>query len=219
MKQLSEQSGGALDVEWNDSTGTPRLLKGRLSAPSEHTPEWIAGEFVRDYRALYGLSDPDQELVVSAVDRSDPEHIRVLVRHELLHTPVWGDTLRMEINHQGVIQRVEGEIHPELAKQSLQQIMRQTFSEEQAIAVAEAYMIERQLSRAASKPDVARYYLPTRAGTPLVYAVRFAPAQQEGTDGGRLVLVHALTCRVIHDEPIRFGQSVTKAPSDLQPAP
>lgn len=189
LYQLEKDSHGTMNVKWDPNVNTPSLITGELSSPSKHSPEWIAREFLNKSRILYGLQNPKRDLkVVKVVKTTDV--IRVHFQHLLFETPVWKDELIVEIASDGVIQKVEGTIHPNLEHKLFNRPMHAAISEEQAIRRAKG-LVSREL---ANEPEVERYYLPSRPGTPLIYAVKL---QYRSPDKTTLTLIHSLTGRII----------------------
>ncbi|MDF2715782.1 MAG: hypothetical protein K0R28_2707 [Paenibacillus sp.] len=45
VERLQTESNGTLTIEWNEITGTPGMLSGYLTKPSNHSPQWIAIDF------------------------------------------------------------------------------------------------------------------------------------------------------------------------------
>jgi len=189
LKQLDKSSGGSLEIYWNNLTNTPAKLTGRLSQPSKHTPEWIAYGFLSKWRVLYGLKNPNSAMMVIKVERySDSSY--VYFQHLLFQTPVWEDGLVVEISHEGVIERVEGTIHPHLEKQLFNKPMHPGITKKQAIKKAIARMQEFPIM----EPSLESYYLSSRSGTPLIYVIKlyYSNPNREIT-----TFVHALTGRII----------------------
>ena len=58
LRQLERRSGGALEVQWHDQANTPAVLRGALTRPSAHTPEWVVFGFLESVKPLYGLNRP-----------------------------------------------------------------------------------------------------------------------------------------------------------------
>ncbi|MRN56209.1 hypothetical protein GJB61_24870 [Paenibacillus sp. LC-T2] len=187
LQQLD--SGGTLEVKWNAETNTPSKITGNLSQPTNHSPEWIAYEFLKKSRTLYGLRDPEHTMKVVEVERH-PDKINVHYQHLLFGTPVWEDKLVIEISNQGVIQRIEGTIHPHLEKQLFNRPMHSAITKKQAIQTA----IAAAQSEIANKPIAEYYYLPTRPGVPLIYIVRL---QYINSNQSTTTLIHSLTGRII----------------------
>lgn len=189
LQELVKTSGSTLEVTWNSTTNTPALLSGQLSLPSKHSPEWIANEFLNKYKKLYGLQKPIRDMKVVKVARFD-DTIHVHLQHVLFQTAVWEDWLVIELNNQGVIQKIEGTIHPNLEQQSLKRPMYPAITQKQALQKAVAEM----RGEIINEPKVEKYYLSSRPGTPLVYVVELQfqnPAERS------TFIIHSLTGRIL----------------------
>ncbi|MBO9610866.1 MAG: hypothetical protein J7639_33250 [Paenibacillaceae bacterium] len=191
LDRLNRESGGTLEAVWNESTRTPAVLAGMLSGPSDHSPEWIAGTFVKRNKKLYGLRYPDRDMRIVDVVKQPGAFLEVGFRLYLYDTPVWGDGLTVQIDERGIIRRVEGRVHYDLRKATFHRSKHAAISEQEAIATAEAAWKDSGLGvRAAS---VQKYYLPTRPSVPLVYVVTLSLADQREDQ----VMINALINRVI----------------------
>lgn len=189
LRSLRNASGDELRIEWHPELGTPSVIRGRLSPPSRHTPEWLARSFLHRYKALYGIRDANRELEVARVAKH-AEGATVYVRHLLYRTPVWEDGLAVDIDGTGVVRSVSGTMHPELERKSSFRAMHPAYSAREAVGQA----VAAAGGRLSEEPSAKRYYMASRAGTPLVYEVRLRFADSDRAD---TFLVHALTGKVI----------------------
>ncbi|MBB6671534.1 hypothetical protein [Cohnella nanjingensis] len=194
LKRLERMSGAPVEMRWNADTGTPALVAGELSGPSDHSPAWIAYAYFERTKRLYGIRSPRQDLVVTGF-RMDEGISRIRLERLVYRTPVWGDSVLLEIGPTGVLRRAEGVIHPGLEKKLLYRPQHPAIDATQAAKQAAA-------SVGADRADVGEpklYYLPDRPGTPLVYAVPYGERPDGGPEGH--ILVHAVTGRAIRTVP------------------
>lgn len=189
LKQLEKDSDANLEIIWSKETNTPSKLTGKLSPPSKHTPEWIVYEFLIKWRTLYGFQNPKRDLKVVKVNRYD-DKVSVHLQHLVFQTPIWEDWLIIDIGNDGVIQRIEGTIHPNLRKKLFNRPMYPAISKKQAIEKAK----EITPGELATEPKVENYYLATRSGTPLIYVVRL---HYNNPDRTITTWIHSLTGRII----------------------
>ncbi|KIL35533.1 hypothetical protein SD71_12795 [Cohnella kolymensis] len=189
LQRLAKNSGGTLKVIWNEQTNTPSILTGTLSVPSMHSPQWIAYEFLKQAKSIYGLHNPERDMKIIDIERSQ-DKINVRLQHLLFETPVWGNCLVIDMDIDGVIRRVEGTVHPNLEKQLFNRPMHAAITKNEAIATAKA-TTQGQL---ANEPTVYSYYLPSRTGTPLIYVVQL---QYSNPEIATTTLIHSLTGRVL----------------------
>lgn len=198
IKQLEKESHGTLEVTWSKKTNTPSILKGRLTAPSRHSSEWIAYEFLNKKRKLFGLQNPRRDLKVVKIDRLHEKTI-VHLQRLLFRTPVWEDYILVEINnHDGVIERIEATVHPNLEKRLFNRPMHPAISSKKAINKAMSSI----KGESVKESSVESYYLATRPGTPLVYVVKLqhlAPARMT------TIMIHSVTGRIIEQKTFSDG--------------
>ncbi|MCQ6560024.1 hypothetical protein [Paenibacillus mendelii] len=197
LQRLMKESRSPLEVYWNDTMNTPSILKGELSRPSKHTPEWIAYKYLNKTKALYGIQFPNRDMKIIGVDRSHSGRIRVSLQHLLYRTPVWGDSMMIEIDDDGVIRQVQSRIHPYMEKKLFYRPMHASVSFKKAAAIAEDVFQKREV--AVEEMDIITYYLPTRPGTPLIYAVM---VRNQDTGVETTLFIHAVTGRVIDPNPL-----------------
>jgi Zn-dependent metalloprotease len=124
---------------------------------------------------------------------------KVRFTHLLFDTPVWEDSLEIDINKNGVVGMVSSIVHPNLEKQLFNRSMHPAISGNQAIKRA----LSEMHGTLADKPRVEKYYLASRPGTPLVYIVTLQFKNQDKTT---TVIVHSLTGRVIENNSSTFLQ-------------
>ncbi|MFC4769742.1 hypothetical protein [Effusibacillus consociatus] len=192
LQKLASESGGNLQIKWNEETNTPSYLSGQLSQPSKHSPEWIAYEFLDHVKSLYGMKNPNRTMKILKINR-DENGSQVHMQHLVFNTPVWGDELVVTIDQAGIIRSVNGRFSPNLEDRLFNRPMKAAFSPQVAIEKARSSFDTK--GTAAKEPTVEPYYLPTRNGTPLIYVVtlRF----QEPEMGNWKIFVHSLTGKVI----------------------
>jgi Zn-dependent metalloprotease len=193
LHNLKKQSNGSLEMIWNETTQTPQLLTGRLSLPSNHSPSWIVYEFLNKTKALYGFKKPNIDMSIIEENRSEQNRIYVRLEHMLFRTPVCGEELIVEMDHEGIIHRVEGHITPNLKKERLNRPMYAAYTAQQAVNKAAAFVHSQ--GDTASGHEVRACYLPNRKSVPLVYEVTLRV--NDSVEPFRTVLVHSLTGRVI----------------------
>jgi len=188
LQMIRLESGNTLTVKWNTVTQTPELLSGKLTKPSTHSPGWIAYAYLHKIKLLYGLNRVHEDLKILNIDKTD-SLIRVYMQRQLFKKPVCGNQLLVELDHSGVIQRIEGTIHSGLEEKRLGRAMYAAVTPEKAKEIAFAYD---ESIRANKSLSVESCYLPTREGIPLVYVVTY---EKEGRPVS--IKIHSLTGRVI----------------------
>jgi Zn-dependent metalloprotease len=196
LEKLAKESGDTFSIQWNLITSTPSEITGKLSKPSKHSPGWIAFEFLNKTKVLYGLKNSRTDMQVTEVRQGSDNTTQVRLQHLLYNTPVWKDELVIQINKQGIIQRVTGRMYPYLEEKIFNRPMQAAFSKKEAIKIAVSFA---KADRAQiEEPKVEMYYLPTRAGTPLIYVVKLR--SRDSDNEHQSIFIHALTGRVIEQQ-------------------
>jgi len=169
-------------------TPSPEIAwSGSLSAPSAHTPEWIGYRFLESRKREFGLRNPRADMKVTGTARLPDGGTRIVYQRYIFRTPVWGDSLSIDIDRHGVIRRVTGRIHANLLADIFHRPKPPVLSAYRAAAKASEWL--KSMKIAAAIGSVSACYLPDRPGVPLVYLVSL--------EGGRRLFVHAQTGRVI----------------------
>ncbi|UVI27556.1 hypothetical protein [Paenibacillus spongiae] len=192
LRSLIKESHDPVEIYWNETTNTPAILTGELSRPSMHTPEWIAYKYLNKTKVLYGLRFPNRDMKIMGVDRSNPGFVQVKLQHMLFQTPVWGDSITIDIDEDGVIRRVQGRVHADMEKKLFYRRKHASIPIKKAAAIARDAL--RHDPDAAGPLSLQAYYLPTRPGTPLIYA---ATVRNRQTGVETNLFIHAITGHVI----------------------
>lgn len=193
LKDLVQKNGELTEVKWNNETQTPTLLRGKFTQSSNHSLTWIAYELLNRLKPIYGLSNPHRDLKVIEIGNISSDIRYVRFQHMVFKTPVFGDELIVEIDNEGIARRIYGTVHPKLNLQLFNRPMVAAISENQAQQIAHG-SLSKNLP-IFSHSEAAKYYLPTRKGTPLVYVIKYHFDDPQLKD--RTVIVHALTGHVI----------------------
>ncbi|MFD0716490.1 hypothetical protein [Paenibacillus sp. GCM10027626] len=178
LQALARSSGATFRISWNEQTGTPSAISGRLTSVSRHTTEWIATQFIARNKHLFGLKSPEKNMKIKAVKALPGGTRTVHLERYLFDTPVYGDYIKLTIDVQGVVTAVESLIYPQLEKQLFNRPAHSVLSSEQAIRKAQAQLSPAQMAQLQQQPTARLYYLPFRAGLPLVYEVTFLHRNQ-----------------------------------------
>ncbi|BFH62905.1 hypothetical protein [Paenibacillus azoreducens] len=193
LQQLKREAGATFAIHWHSKTNTPSLITGQLTKPSKYPPEWIAYKFLNQTKALYGLRNPKINMQITEIKEIPDNTVQVRLQHVLYKTPVWGDELVIQMDDQGVINRVEGKLTPHLEEKTFNRPMYAAISKKKAIAIALAS--SQAGSMQVEDPKVDMYYHPTIAGTPLIYVVSLK--NNEFEHKYQKILIHSLSGRVI----------------------
>lgn len=197
LQRLREESGDSFQVAWDEETRTPSLLAGRLTQPSRHTPEWISYTVFEKIKVLYGMNHPARTMKPVNLVTDEQGRTKVQYQHFLFDVPVWGDTLVVEIDRNGVVRSVRGQFTPDLEGKLFGRPIKPSVSAKGAITAAQSYVQKNGLLVGAKEPQLQMYYLPKRPGIQLVYLATFPPPRPGEQDVR--VIVHALSGKVISD--------------------
>ncbi len=113
LKRL-EKSDPGFSVRWDENTGTPLRVRGRLSAPVQAEPAEIALEFLLKNKNLFLLKDPEKELLYNSIgtDRQGNRHVRFQQFYG--DFPVFGRELVVHIDPEGTVTGINGRVVPKL---------------------------------------------------------------------------------------------------------
>ncbi len=113
---LLRERGAGLSVRWRRATGVARSVRfegdaRRAAAPDESAEATVRAE-LRRHPALFGLVDPDRELVLerAALDRHGLRHL--YFRQERLGVPVFGALLAAHFDLTGALASLNGLVVP-----------------------------------------------------------------------------------------------------------
>ncbi|HEY90566.1 MAG TPA: M4 family metallopeptidase, partial [Dehalococcoidia bacterium] len=100
------------EIVWNENIGTPNRLRGILSRSSPEPPEAVARSFLSEYRNLFAIKAPEEELLLkdTSTDKQGNRHLRFQQMHHGI--PVFGNELIVHLKSDNVIQGTNGAIMP-----------------------------------------------------------------------------------------------------------
>lgn len=106
------QADPSVRIRWDNRTGAPARLAGKLSAPLEGDAREVCERFFSTNRALFSMSAPEQELafLASRTDSRNWEHARLSQLYRNL--PVEGSALAVHINANREVEIVTGRYFP-----------------------------------------------------------------------------------------------------------
>lgn len=188
LEKIRMQSDYSLSLKWNPQTQTPALLSGNLTIPSQHSPGWIAYEYLDKIKMLYGLKRVEEDLSIVSVELANTS-TSVYMQRMLFNRPVCGEQLLVELDRSGVIKRIEGTLHPDLEQKRLRRPMYA------AITIEEAKQVALSFDQTLKESDLISSdtcYLPTREGIPLVHRITFEKEKSPVSYN-----VHSMSGRII----------------------
>ncbi|BFT69463.1 hypothetical protein [Paenibacillus sp. P36] len=188
LEKIRTESEYSLTVKWNPETQTPERLSGYLTKPSQHTPSWIAYEYLDKIKILYGLKRVKEDLSIVSVEPSNTS-TKVYMQRMLFNRPVCGDQLLVELDRSGIVKRVEGTLHIDLEQKRLGRPMYAAITIEEAKQAALAFDQSLKESDVISSDSC---YMPTREGIPLVHKITFEKEKRPVS-----FKIHSMTGRII----------------------
>ena len=113
-QSLATKLAGRVKIRWNGRTGTPRSVRGLLTAPGKGSPQEIARQFLVEHRALFGLREDAADLqYIQTIERRGIRH--VTFRQMCQNLPVFGAELIVHLDRVDRVQMVNGEYHAGIA--------------------------------------------------------------------------------------------------------
>jgi Zn-dependent metalloprotease len=164
LTALEQQVGGALSVNYNGLTATPRHLfsHGRyLSSPSSAPPETVARDFIARWRDIFRFSDADlANLRLKSRGTVPDMGVTILLFEQSLSgLPVYKGEVLVNINRAGQVMSVGGDSFPVMSIINAAPITPEQF-------LSDAFTISEELAitRATAELGIAGF-VPQRAGT------------------------------------------------------
>ncbi|MFD2169171.1 hypothetical protein [Tumebacillus lipolyticus] len=156
LQELTQQSGGTLQIQWDQKRGTPSYISGTLSKPLRGEPIQQALKFLDSIKALYHFDSAKKTFQLKSVhtDELGMKHVRLT--HICNSIPVWGDELIVHIDKNGVVRSVNGEFTPDLTKNT-ERLRQPKLNSDDAIKRALEDVLPKQVE---GKPTAALYYFP-----------------------------------------------------------
>ena len=93
-------------MHWHKFTGTPSLIIGQLTVQSKEDPTNIAMSFFKKNKALWGMENPIQNLLL--VRSIDLEYGKLLHFQQTYKGVPVAATLQVDVSHEGVITGITG---------------------------------------------------------------------------------------------------------------
>jgi len=140
FQAMREEAGGDLEAYWDEATGVPRFLSGRIPSPPGPDAEAIARGFLRRYKNLYKMRDPDAELSTLrvATDRIGMDHVRFQQVYQGL--PVFGAQMITHLRGKEItsvngayIPEIEVSVEPALSGEEAIEIAKGDLGDEEAV--------------------------------------------------------------------------------------
>lgn len=193
LQKLSEQSGGTIQVKWDETRGTPTFIAGKLSKPLRGQPYDMALTFLDSAKALYHVDRVKKSFRLKRVehDQFGMKHVRLT--HLAKGIPVWGDELTVNIDKNNVVRSIKGLFTPDI-EQNTERIDKPSIQVQQAVKSA---LDDLKIAKPANTPTAMLYYFPypNPETVTLTYVVG---VRDESQQADWKVFVDAINGDVVH---------------------
>jgi Zn-dependent metalloprotease len=156
LQNLTELSGGTIQIKWDEQRGTPRFISGKLSKPLKGEPLDMALTFLDSVKELYHVDKVKRSFRLKRVDQDELGMKHVRLTHLVNDIPVWGDELIVHIDKTGVVRSVNGQFTPKMEVHT-ERIKKPEIDQKKAIASA---LADLKIEQPESAPSAHLYYFP-----------------------------------------------------------
>lgn len=156
LKEMTERSGGTLQVKWDDKLGTPSFISGKLSKPLKGEPFDMALTFLDSIKDLYHVEKAKKSFALKRVDTDELGMHHVRLTHVVNGIPVWGDEVIVHIDKSRVVRSVNGQFTPNVERNS-ERLKKPQIDEAAAIKAALAHV---SVTQPSAKPQALLHYFP-----------------------------------------------------------
>ncbi|KEO85136.1 PepSY domain-containing protein [Tumebacillus flagellatus] len=118
LKEMTDRSGGTIQVKWDEKLGTPRFISGKLSKPLKGEPADMALSFLESIKHLYHVDKAKRSFALKRVDHDELGMQHVRLAHVVNGIPVWGDEVIVHIDKSRVVRSINGQFTPDIEKNS-----------------------------------------------------------------------------------------------------
>ncbi|WML50417.1 M4 family metallopeptidase [Neobacillus sp. PS3-34] len=136
---FADSSKSPQTKKFNQSTGTPDFVAGKLTSPSAKSAKDIVLDYLEKNKAEYKLGSQSayNSFIVKSkeADQLGGEVVRLQQVYE--GVPVWGSTQAARVDENGVLEAVSGLVAPDLDKKGLKSFAKSQ-TQKQAIETAES---------------------------------------------------------------------------------
>jgi thermolysin len=103
-----------IEVRWDERTGAPSRVRGRLSDQQMGNPETAALQFLRNSKELFDMDRPDEELKFkyASTDARGNRHVRFQQMYRGL--PVFGNELIVHMDSENAVQGINSRFMPRI---------------------------------------------------------------------------------------------------------
>ncbi|MBL0387297.1 PepSY domain-containing protein [Tumebacillus sp. ITR2] len=135
LKEMTDRSGGTIQVKWDEKLGTPRFISGKLSKPLKGEPFEMALTFLDSIRDLYHVDKAKKSFALKRVDHDELGMQHVRLTHVVNGIPVWGDEIIVHIDKSRVVRSINGQFTANV-EQNSERLKKPTLDAQAAIKAA-----------------------------------------------------------------------------------
>jgi Zn-dependent metalloprotease len=154
LKEMTERSGGTIQVKWDDKLGTPRFISGKLSKPLKGEPLDMALTFLDSIKDLYHVDKAKKSFALKRIDQDELGMQHVRLSHVVNGIPVWGDEVIVHIDKSRVVRSINGQFTPNVERNS-ERLKKPTLDGNQAIKAAMEHV---KVSQPSAPPQAHLHY-------------------------------------------------------------
>ncbi|MFH1844778.1 MAG: M4 family metallopeptidase [bacterium] len=216
--RLRQMCRNDLAVAWRNDTRTPRFLAGtdlmRNKSGGAPTPQYLAADFLREYRHLLKIVDPDHEFLLSRIETSRDGWQAVRFQQRYVDVEVWGRDIVVRLDPQGRVIGFSGNYRPTPTEQSLVPVVGRTDACGEAVTQLGS---RDRVSPIAEAAELVLY--PSRDELHLAWKVLVTAGalyrQEVFIDANRGRMIHAVSLVMTDGAVVGSGNDLSGTPRDL----
>ncbi|MCF6156512.1 MAG: peptidase M4 family protein [Candidatus Brocadia sp.] len=129
ISEIKKLSPKDFSITWDERRGVAKFISGELTKPSEMSQEEITVDFIKHYRALFGIQDPEKEIALENTNTT-PEGDFINFKQKKDGLDVSGGKITVRIR-KGVITTIANHFEPNIPVKTIP-----TLSAEESAAIA-----------------------------------------------------------------------------------
>jgi Zn-dependent metalloprotease len=129
ISAIKKTSSKDLIIKWDEKRGVVKFISGELTSPSELTKEEVTLDFIKHYKVLFGVKDPEREIELYSTNATHEGHF-LSFKQKKDGLDVIGGKITVRIN-KGIVTTVANYFEPNISVKTAP-----TLSMEEAEAIA-----------------------------------------------------------------------------------
>ena len=110
ISEIKKISSRDLIIKWDEKRGVAKFISGELTKPSELSKEEVTLDFIKHYKVLFGVQDPEKEIELDSTNTTPEGHF-INLKQKKGGLDVIGGKITMRIN-KGIITTVANYFEP-----------------------------------------------------------------------------------------------------------